>query len=93
MFFYDNIKRLIYRLLVGLSMRIGNLVIKLVKRYWNEGDLWEVFVKNNRSVGFLRKTITKYYDAAWSVLLRYSKDVVEFKTKREAVEYLVDSEE
>jgi len=73
-------------------MRIGNLVIKLVKRYWNDGDIWEVFIKNSKSIGFLERTITKYY-AAWSVLLRYSKGVVEFKTKREAVEYLVDSEE
>ena len=66
-------------------MKIGNLVIKLVKRYWNEGDMWEVFIKDSKSIGFLRRTITEYYDA----LLRYGKGFVEFKTKREAVEYLV----
>ena len=74
-------------------MRIGNSVVKLVKRHWNEDDLWEVFIKNNKSVGFLQKTITKYYDAAWFVLLKYGKDVIQFKTKREAVEYLVGSKE
>ena len=79
-------------LLVGLNMRIGSLVIKLVKRYWNEGDMWEVFIKNSESIGFLKKTITTYY-AVWSALLRYGKDSVEFKTKREAVEYLVGSDE
>ena len=73
-------------------MRVNNLVIKLVKRYWNDGDLWEVFIKNNKSIGFVRKTITKYY-AVWSVLLQYGKEAVEFKTKKEAVEYLVGSEE
>lgn len=66
-------------------MKIGNLVIKLVKRYWNEGDMWEVFIKDYKSIGFLRRTITECYHA----LLRYGKDFVEFKTKREAVEYLV----
>ena len=71
-------------------MRIGNLVIKLVKRYWSEGEVWEVFIKNSRSIGFLKRKITAYY-AAWSALLRYGKDSVEFKTKREAVEYLVAS--
>ena len=69
-------------------MRIGNLVIKLVKRYWNEGDMWEVFIKDSKSIGFLRKTITKYYDA-WSALLRYGKNSIKFKTKKEAIEYLV----
>jgi len=70
-------------------MKIGNLVIKLVKRYWNEGDMWEVFIKDTKSVGFLRRTITKYYHALW----RYSKESVEFKTKKEAVEYLISSKE
>ena len=73
-------------------MRIGNLVIKLVKRYWHEGDMWEVFIKNNKSIGFVRKTITKYY-SVWSSLLQYGKEAVEFKTKKEAVEYLVGPEE
>ena len=79
-------------LLVELNMRIGSLVVKLVKRYWHEGDMWEVFIKNSESIGFLKRKITMYY-AVWSALLRYGKDAVEFKTKREAVEYLVDSDE
>ena len=73
-------------------MRIGNLVIKLVKRYWHEGDMWEVFIKGSKSVGFLKRTITTYY-ATWFALLRHGKDAIEFKTKREAVEYLVGPDE
>lgn len=69
-------------------MRVGNLVVKLVKRYWNEGDMWEVFIKDSKSIGFVIRTITKYYNA-WFVLLRYGKDWIKFNTKREAVEYLV----
>jgi len=71
-------------------MRVGNLVVKLVKRYWNDGDMWEVFIKNSKSIGFLKRKITRYYDV-WSALLRYGKDSIEFKTKQEAVEYLLES--
>jgi len=73
-------------------MRVGNLVVKLVKRYWNDGDMWEVFIKNSKSIGFLKRKITTYY-AVWSALLRYGKDSIEFKTKQEAVEYLLESRE
>jgi len=71
-------------------MRIGNLVIKLVKRYWHEGDMWEVFIKDSKSIGFLVRTITNYY-AAWSALLKQGKKSIQFKSKKEAIEYLVGS--
>jgi len=76
----------------GGKMKVGKLVIKLVKRYWNQEDMWEVYIKNSKSIGFIKRTITKYY-SVWSSLLQYGKDSVEFSTKREAVEYLVGSEE
>ena len=50
--------------------------------------MWEVFIKDYKSIGFLRRTITEHYHA----LLRYGKDYVEFKTKKEALEYLVSSD-
>lgn len=71
-------------------MRVGSLVIKLVKRYWNEGDVWEVFIKDSRSIGFLRRTVMTYYHA-WSAFLRHGKESINFKSKREAIEYLVGS--